>query len=230
MVEGNGEGSMSKKDIYKEKDGRYYNHIRHDLIQIIEGNNNKILDIGCGDGQTGWTLKESGKAKEVIGVELLKGPAKRAESRLDKVIHGDVEEITLSFQSEYFDYIILADVVEHLIDPWRVIKMLSTFLSKEGFLIVSVPNIGHWRILKDLIFFDKWEYQKEGILDKAHLRFFTKKSMVEMMREAGFEIESIKARRSLGTKAKLFDLVTLGIFRKFFESAYIIKGRKIRYS
>lgn len=219
---------MNKKDIYEEKNGNYYGLIRDDLFQMIEGNNNRILDIGCGEGQTGWALKKSGKAKEVVGIELVEGPAKRAESRLDRVIHGDVEEMTLSFQPEYFDYIILADVIEHLIDPWRVIKQLSRFLSREGFLIASIPNIGHWRVLKDLILFDKWEYQKEGILDKAHLRFFTKKSMVEMMREAGFEVESIRARRSLGTKAKLFDLVTLGIFRKFFESAYIIKGKKMR--
>jgi len=219
---------MSKKDIYKEKNGNYYSHIRHDLIQMVEGNSNKILDIGCGEGQTGWALKKSGKAKEVVGIELVEGPAKRAESRLDKVIHGDVEEITLSFQPEYFDYIILADVVEHLIDPWRVIKQLSSFLNREGFLIASIPNIGHWRILKDLILFDKWEYQKEGILDKAHLRFFTKGGIVEMMREAGFEVESIRARRSMGTKAKLVDFVTLGRFRKFFESVYIIKCRKIK--
>jgi len=92
---------MNKKDIYKKKNGNYYNHIRHDLIQMIEGNDNKILDIGCGEGQTGWTLKKLGKAKEVIGIELVEGTAKRAEPRLDKVIHGDVEEeITLSFQPE----------------------------------------------------------------------------------------------------------------------------------
>ncbi len=219
---------MNKKNIYEEKNGNYYSLIRHDLIQMIEGNNNKILDVGCGDGQTGWALKKSGKAEEVVGIELVEGPAKRAENRLDKVIHGDVEKITLSFQPEYFDYIILGDVVEHLIDPWRVIKQLSQFLSRDGCLIASIPNIGYWRVLKDLILFDKWEYQKEGILDKGHLRFFTKKSMVEMMRDAGFEVESIKARRSPGTKARLFNLVTLGIFRKFFESAYIIKGRKMR--
>jgi 2-polyprenyl-3-methyl-5-hydroxy-6-metoxy-1,4-benzoquinol methylase len=219
---------MNKKDIYQEKDSDYYSYVRHDLIQMIEGNNNKILDVGCGDGQTGWALKKSGKAKEVVGIELVEHAAKKAESRLDKVILGDVEKITLSFQPEYFDYIILGDVVEHLIDPWRVIKQLSQFLSREGCLIASIPNIGYWRVLKDLILFDKWEYQKEGILDKGHLRFFTKKSMVKMMGEAGFEVKSINARRSLGTKAKLFDLVTLGIFRKFFESAYIIKGRKMR--
>ncbi len=69
--------------------------------------------------------------------------------------------------------IILADVVEHLIDPWRVIKQLSRFLSRESFLIASIPNIRHWRVLKDLILFDKWEYQEAGILGEGHLRFFT---------------------------------------------------------
>jgi ubiquinone/menaquinone biosynthesis C-methylase UbiE len=219
---------MSKEDIYKEKNNNYYSLIRHDLIQMIEGNGNKILDVGCGEGQTGWFLKKSGKAREVVGIELNEDVAKRAESRLDEVIHGDVEKLALSFQIEYFDYIILADVIEHLIDPWRVIKQLSVFLSREGFLAVSIPNIGYWRVLRDLILFDKWEYQDEGILDKAHLRFFTKRSMIEMMNKAGFEVESIVARRSLGIKAKLFNLFTLGIFRKFFESAYIIKGRKMR--
>ena len=219
---------MQKKDIYKEKNNKYYSHIRHELIQMVEGSGNKILDIGCGDGQTGLVLKESGKAREVVGIELNEDAAKRAEGRLDKVIHGDVEKITLSIQPEYFDYIILGDVVEHLIDPWRMIKQLSQFLTREGFLIASIPNIGYWRVLKDLILFDKWEYQKEGILDKGHLRFFTKKSMVEMMGEAGFEVESIKARRSLGTKARLFNLLTLGMFRKYFESAYIIKCRKFK--
>jgi len=219
---------MSRKELYKEKDNDYYSHIRDDLIQMIEGEGNRILDIGCGEGHTGWTLKKSGKAKEVVGIELIEGPAQIAESRLDKVIQGNVEDMTLPFQSEYFDYIILADVVEHLIDPWRVIKELSRFLSRKGFLIASIPNIGYWRVLKDLILFDKWEYQKEGILDRTHLRFFTKKSMMAMMKEAGLEVEVIKDRRSEGTKAKLFNLVTLGIFRKYFESAYIIKCRKLK--
>jgi len=56
---------MNKEDIYKEKNSDYYNHIRYELIQMIEGDNNKILDIGCGEGQTGWTLKKSGKAKDI---------------------------------------------------------------------------------------------------------------------------------------------------------------------
>jgi len=218
---------MNKKDIYKKKNGNYYNHIRHDLIQMIEGNDNKILDIGCGEGQTGWTLKKLGKAKEVIGIELVEGTAKRAEPRLDKVIHGDVEEeITLSFQPEYFDYIILADVIEHLIDPWRVIKQLSRFLSREGFLIASIPNIGHWSVLKDLILFDKFEYQRAGILDKAHLRFFTEKTILAMFSQSGFTVKSIRSVRSERTRSKLLNLLTFGRFKKFLTGRYLIKAQK----
>jgi len=221
---------VNKEDIYKGKNHNYYSLVRHDLIQMIEGNGNKILDVGCGEGQTGWVLKNTGKAREVVGIELNENAAKSAEGKLDKVIHGDVEKLSLPFQAEYFDYVILADVVEHLVDPWQVVKRLSLFLHGEGFLIVSIPNIGYWRVLKDLILFDQWEYQAEGILDKAHLRFFTKRSMIEMMNKTGFEVESIIARKSPGIKARLFNLFTLGIFRRFFESAYIIKYRKFKSS
>jgi 2-polyprenyl-3-methyl-5-hydroxy-6-metoxy-1,4-benzoquinol methylase len=217
---------MNKKYIYEEKKSDYYSYVRHDLIQMIEGNNNKILDVGCGDGQTGWALKRSGKAKEVVGIELVEGPAKRAENRLDKVIHGDVEKITLSFQPEYFDYIIWGDVVEHLIDPWRVIKQLSQFLSREGFMIASIPNIGHWRILKDLILFDRWEYQKAGILDKGHLRFFTEKTILAMFNQNGFTVKSIRPVRSEKTRPKLLNLLTFGIFKKFLTWRYLIKAQK----
>ncbi|MCK4223722.1 MAG: class I SAM-dependent methyltransferase [candidate division Zixibacteria bacterium] len=220
---------MSRKELYKEKDNNYYGLIRHDLIQMIEGSGNKILDIGCGEGQTGWTLKKSGKAKEVVGVELIEGPAKRAEIRLDRVIHGDVEEITLSFEPGYFDYIILADVVEHLIDPWRVIKQLSRFLSREGFLVASIPNVKYWRVLMDLIVFDRWTYHRAGILDKGHLRFFTYTTMAEMFKTNGFELKEIKAKKSTRLANKLFNRATFGIFEKFLVPGYLVKAqRKVR--
>jgi 2-polyprenyl-3-methyl-5-hydroxy-6-metoxy-1,4-benzoquinol methylase len=217
---------MNKKVIYEEKNSDYYSYVRHDLIQMIEGNDNKILDVGCGDGQTGWALKKSGKAKEVMGIELVEHVAKKAESRLDKVVYGDVEEINLPFPPEYFDYIILGDIVEHLVNPWRVIKELSKFLSKKGFLIASIPNIRHWRVLKDLILFDKWEYQKAGILDKGHLRFFTEKTILAMFNQNGFTVKSIRPVRSKKTGLKLLNLLTFDIFKKFLTWQYLIKTQK----
>lgn len=217
---------MNKEDIYKEKNDNYYNLIRDDLIQMVEGDNNRILDIGCGGGQTGWALKKSGKAKEVIGIELVEGPAKRAKTMLDKVIHGDVEEMTLSFPPEYFDYIILGDVVEHLIDPWRVIKQLSRFLSPEGFLIASIPNITHWRILKDLVLLDKWEYQKAGILDKGHLRFFTRQAILRMFKESGFKVVSMLVNISQTKRVKFLYSFTPNMFRRFLTMQYLVKAQK----
>jgi ubiquinone/menaquinone biosynthesis C-methylase UbiE len=218
---------MNKKDIYEEKNGNYYSYVRYDLIQMVEGHDNKILDIGCGDGQTGWALKKSGKAKEIVGIELIQSVAKRAESKLDKVIHGDVEKMVLSFQPEYFDYIIMGDVIEHLINPWRIIKQLSRFLSREGFLIASIPNVGHWRVLKDLILFDKWEYQKAGILDKGHLRFFTKQTILRMFKESGFKVISMLANTSRTKRAKFFYSSAPNIFRRFLIMQYLVKAQKI---
>jgi len=217
---------MNKKDIYEEKNGNYYSYIRDDLIQMIEGNDNKILDVGCGEGQTGWALKKVGKAKEVVGIEMVEAPARRAEKRLDKVICADVEEITLSFQPEYFDYIILADIVEHLVNPWRMIKELSRFLSKQGFLIASIPNVKYWRVLKDLIVFDRWTYHRAGILDKGHLRFFTYTTIAEMFKTNGFELKKIKAKKSTRLANKLFNLATFGIFEKFLARGYLVKAQR----
>jgi ubiquinone/menaquinone biosynthesis C-methylase UbiE len=218
---------MNKKNIYEEKNGNYYSLIRHDLIQMIEGNNNKILEVGCGDGQTGWALKKSGKAKEVVGIELVEGPAKRAEKRLDKVIQGDVEEITLPFHPEYFDYIIMGDVIEHLIDPWSTLKKMSQFLSSRGYLIASIPNISYWKVLADLILLDKWEYQPAGILDKTHLRFFTRGTISKMFTECGFKIELIVSVGSTRTITRLLNLITFNMLRRFFVAKYLIKAKKI---
>ena len=216
---------MNKEDIYKEKNNNYYSLIRHDLIQMIEGNGNKILDVGCGEGQTGWFLKKSGKAREVVGIELNEDAAKRAEGRLDKVIHGDVEKLALPFQTGYFDYIIFGDVLEHLSDPWNTLKRLKRHLSSSGFAVASIPNIAYWEILKDLIFFDKWAYIDAGILDRTHLRFFTEKSLIDLFEGSGFEIKELIHHIPPRFINKIGNLVTLGSLKRFFTAGYFIKAR-----
>jgi hypothetical protein len=124
--------------------------------------------------------------------------------------------------------IILSVVVEHMIDPWRVIRQLSRLLSREGLLIASIPNIIHWRVLKDLILFDKWEYQEAGILNKGHFRFFTPKAILSMFNQSGFTVKSIHPVISEKAGAKLLNLLTLGIFKKLLTWCYLIKAQKDR--
>jgi SAM-dependent methyltransferase len=210
----------------KNLNTKYYSHLRQDLVDLVEGAENKILEIGCGEGITGGELKRVGKAKEVVGVEMFEPAALKAEERLDKIILGDIEVISLPYPDGYFDYIILGDVVEHLSDPWATLKQLKRYLSSTGFVIASIPNITYWKILKDLILFDKWEYVEEGILDRTHLRFFTKKSLIELFQGSGLLIKDLIPRTSPRFIIKLGIFVTLGWLKRFCTAGYLIKARK----
>ncbi len=207
------------------RDPKYYSYLRQDLVDIVEGIGNKILEVGCGEGFTGSELKRIGKAKEVIGVEIFGPAAFKAKERLDKVIVGDIQVISLPFPDRYFDYIIFGDVLEHLSDPWSTLRKLKRYLSSSGFVIASIPNLTYWEILKDIIFLDKWEYVDSGILDRTHLRFFTRKSLIDLFQGSGLEIKELIHHIPPRFINKIGNLVTLGGLKRFFTAGYFIKAR-----
>ncbi len=212
--------------MYEEKNSHYYTNVSYEIVQMIKGIDNKILEIGCGEGLTCLELRKMGKAKEVIGVELINRAAKKAESRLDQVICGNIEDINLSFEEDYFDYIIMSHVIEHLIDPWKTLKRLRKFLSTDGHLIACIPNIAHWRTLKDLIIFNNWEYKESGILDKTHLRFFTEKTILRLFNESNFDVKSITGKISDKIMVKVLDFLSFRQLRRFLITSYLIIAKK----
>lgn len=216
-----------------DKDKTYYCQARTDLINFVQGKKQKILELGCGTGATGKKLKKLGKADEVVGIEIAVDIGKMARLNLDQVIIGNIETIKLPFQKEYFDYIIIGDTLEHLYDPWSTLKKVSFYLKKNGYVIASIPNIRYRQILKDLVFNGRWEYVKAGILDDAHIRFFTKYSIIKLFLKANFkivEIVPIFMVKNKGSKNYYFNLLTLKIFEEFLTEQYIIKAQKIRKS
>ncbi len=219
---------MKDKESYNVKTNQYFKFIRYDLIEFVSFGENRVLEIGCGEGLTGSTLKELGKAKEVVGIELDRTAAEKAKRRIDKVIPANVEHLELSFSEGYFNYLIMGDVIEHMVDPWRVLSVLRRFLSPEGYLVASIPNVGHWRILKDLVLLDKWDYQEAGLLDKGHLRFFTKRSIVRMLMESGYEVNSILSKTYAGRRKKPIHAFVPHTLRRFVTRQYLVKARKSR--
>jgi 2-polyprenyl-3-methyl-5-hydroxy-6-metoxy-1,4-benzoquinol methylase len=149
----------------------YYSLLRPEIIAMIPQKCSSVLDIGCGTGALGKHLKEKWVA-EVCGIELSHTAALEAMRVLDRVIEGDVERIKFPFPPEYFDCIICADVLEHLIDPWAVTLKLYTLLKPGGCIVASIPNVGFHRVVRSLIG-GSWRYTDSGVLDKTHLRFFT---------------------------------------------------------
>ena len=104
--------------------------------------------------------------------------AKVAKEKIDRVIMGDIERNNLIdyFQQNYFDFIIFADVLEHLKDPWAVLKNVTNFLTSSGFIITSIPNVRNYTTIINLVK-GYWPYRERGIHDKTHLRFFTFKNI-----------------------------------------------------
>ncbi len=213
--------------LYQEKDKEYFRQIRKELIALIEGKDNRILEIGCAEGQTGAELKRQGKAKEIIGIELVEEAARVARQYLDQVIVGDIEKLELPFPQEHFDYILMGDVLEHLIDPWSCLKKLRPYLKKEGRLVASIPNVNHIRVIFDLIVRDRWEYQGGGgLLDKTHLRFFTNKSIRAIFEDCGYHIVQIDRVSTPRKWVKVLNSASLGIFKRFLTYQFLMVARK----
>jgi 2-polyprenyl-3-methyl-5-hydroxy-6-metoxy-1,4-benzoquinol methylase len=211
---------------YFEKNEDYYSLFRPKVLAMIPRDTQRMLDVGCGQGDLGAAAKQLLGVKEVVGIEMFEAAAEVARSKLDQVIVGDVEHVTLEFPPEYFDCIVCADILEHTRDPWQVLADLRGFLRRDGVLVASIPNLRHIvPILK--IVFDRFEYQSEGVLDKTHLRFFTLSTMRKMIHEAGFEIFKISTNRSNSWKFKLLNVFSLGILKEFAVYQYILAARRV---
>jgi 2-polyprenyl-3-methyl-5-hydroxy-6-metoxy-1,4-benzoquinol methylase len=113
--------------------------------------------------------------------------AKVAKEKIDRVIMEDIERINLIdyFQPNYFDCIIFADVLEHLKDPWAILKNVTNFLTDNGFIITSIPNVRYYTIIFNFLFRGNCPYRERGIHDKNHLRFFTFKNIKKMFLDVG---------------------------------------------
>jgi O-antigen biosynthesis protein len=205
----------------------YYFNPRHDMIGLIPGNTQRILEVGCAAGATGKELKERG-IKEIVGIEVIEDIARSAEPFYDALYIGDVETVTLPYERGHFDCILYGDVLEHLKDPWGLLARHNRILRHNGMVIISVPNIRHYRIVKKLALKGTWEYTDDGIMDRTHLRFFTLGSTRDMIENAGFEIQAIIKKPSGAGWLKGLNTLSGNRLIEFLVRQYIISARKIR--
>jgi 2-polyprenyl-3-methyl-5-hydroxy-6-metoxy-1,4-benzoquinol methylase len=200
---------------------------RTDLVELIPPGARRILDVGCGIGKTGQVLRERG-FEEIFGVEVAPGAADQARPYYKEVIVGDVAGNILPFGKGFFDCIIYGDVLEHLVDPWKVLQAHREILSDDGSIICSIPNIRYYRILGSLIFKGRWDYTRLGILDRTHLRFFTLKTIEDMFRETGYEVKRVVKKKRCGKIMRLLNTLLLGELIDFLVIQYRIVGVKNR--
>ncbi len=194
------------------------------IASLIPDGPNVILDVGCAAGTFGRKLKKWNKAHELVGIEIFKEAADEASKCYDKVYCADVENSQLEY-SEYFDFVICSDILEHLKNHYEILRKIHGWLKKDGFVLFSIPNIRYWRVIRNLVILGRWEYAEAGILDKTHLRFFTRRSFLKVLRESGFLIQHYEMIVD-GLKQKLFDRVTCHLFEEFMGAQIIFVAKK----
>lgn len=160
------------------------------IVNFVD-KNDKVLDIGCSSGYLAQKLKELKNCK-VWGVDIDREDVKLAKKNCEEAFVANIETVDLrrKFKKHTFDKIIIADVLEHLMNPSKVLFKVRNVLKKSGYIIVSVPNIAHISVRLNLLR-GNFTYQSQGILDNTHTKYFTKKTIIERVRKSGYRIEKI---------------------------------------
>jgi 2-polyprenyl-3-methyl-5-hydroxy-6-metoxy-1,4-benzoquinol methylase len=170
-------------------DGTYYEFSRPELLALIPHSARRVLEVGCGAGRLGESLKARQPA-EVIGIEYSAPAAERAKQRLDRVVVGDAEQWEPDSPPDSLDCVVCGDVLEHMVDPERFLNRARSWLATEGVLIASIPNVRHHSVVSALLG-GNWTYESAGLLDETHLNFFTRRDMLGLFDRAGYKVEQL---------------------------------------
>jgi len=154
----------------------------HARVARLVGGNKTVLDIGCAGGYIGAQLAQAGCTVDGIDLDSLEPGNRKAYRKFWK---ADVEK--LSVKGKY-DVVILADILEHLREPGALLKKLGANLKAGGHLVVSIPNVANWKTRLHLLS-GNWRYRETGILDRTHLKFYTRASARALLESNGYKIE-----------------------------------------
>jgi 2-polyprenyl-3-methyl-5-hydroxy-6-metoxy-1,4-benzoquinol methylase len=199
-------------------------HSSHSVILrwLGDGRGRRLLDVGAADGLLSRQL--AGRGWRVTAIEGDPVLAQAAGRYCERVITLNLDR-EIPVGEGPFDVIVYGDVLEHLIDPLRVLVELDRSLAPAGFVVISVPNIAHlW--IRLLLLVGRFDYLDRGILDQSHLRFFTERSLRAMLADAGLSIERFTA-----TPAPLYQILPVSWHRGWVNATHAINAaiaRKMR--
>jgi 2-polyprenyl-3-methyl-5-hydroxy-6-metoxy-1,4-benzoquinol methylase len=174
---------------YDTPSSEYYRCLHPEMLPFVPSRCRRVLDVGCAEGVFGESLKKT-REIEVWGVESVEFAVAIALTKLDYVVEG-VFGPEINLPLGVFDCIVFNDVLERMAAPDMALCHARALLAPGGVIVASIPHIRNFRVGWQLLFYARWDYGDCGVLDRTHLRFFTKSSIVSMFEREGLEIESI---------------------------------------
>ena len=161
------------------------------VVRLV-GQDKRVLEIGCGPGSITKILAEQGGCK-VTGLELDPEAIKKVAQYCVKVMQADLNssEWPQLLKNDKFDVVVAADVLEHLYDPWKSLQRMVPLINDSGYIVISLPHVGHAAVASCLINGD-FDYRDWGLLDRTHIRFFGLKNIEDLFAQANLKI--IEAR------------------------------------
>jgi 2-polyprenyl-3-methyl-5-hydroxy-6-metoxy-1,4-benzoquinol methylase len=204
------------------------------LAEVPDGA--RVLDVGCSTGYMAERLVARGCA--VVGFERDSASAALAERWCERVVVGDVEDPEgRALLQGPFDVVLLGDVLEHLVDPWDTLRFVRGLIADDGIAVVSLPNVAAWPVRVGLLA-GRFEYAEFGLLDRTHLRFFTRATALELADRAGFVVERERfahlerppgpLRRALPLPMSLVDRALARLAPGLFAQQFVLRLRPRR--
>jgi 2-polyprenyl-3-methyl-5-hydroxy-6-metoxy-1,4-benzoquinol methylase len=203
--------------------GGYYGQARPDLVAALPRPLGRALDVGCGEGGVGRGLRAAG-ADWLSGIELVPEAAERAREVYDEVAVGTAEEALARVRGP-FDTICCYDVLEHMPDPYGVLRRLREEAAAPGArLHVSVPNARHWSLPYDLLVRGTFGYADWGHRDRTHLRWFTERDIRAAIGHAGWHVKAM-SHPELGAPGRRLAQLSRGLSTQFLTVQWYVLAR-----
>lgn len=176
--------------IYEQIFKKYgFSLTQQEIIKLI-GKDKIVLEIGSSTGYMTKAFLENDCLIDVV--EVNKDVLDKLPKKARKIINCSIEDSSVrNFLSKDYDFIIMADVLEHLINPSKALKILHQIATGKTRLIISLPNVAAWPMRKQLFFQGDFEYQESGLLDKTHLHFYTVKTLPKLLSDNGWYVEDL---------------------------------------
>lgn len=169
----------------------YHHFARTEIVPYLPAEPKRLLELGCAAGGTVAHIKTLYPNLWAAGVELDRNAAQEAQKSLDVVWQGTVEETLWDthIAPGSLDVVLCLDILEHLADPWTAVKRITALLAPGGRLIISIPNIRNFKFIRKLLINGDFRYRDAGLLDRTHLRFFTRQTAIELACCGGLMLE-----------------------------------------